>query len=444
MRVRSIITDGISYPRVISTPSYMSVVLVKKNVSIRFYPNKKKRKGDACRLYCRIIYARLKAEFSLGVLITLDEWDDHNGQLINKNKNMEVHKLMINLESTVLQILDDRQARGLPVSASIIKKIVEGKMELDSPDGAIYMLLPFVQTFIERASGNKTEYTPATVQHYRTTKEHLKEFLHFKGKDDYPLHLIDSLFIQEFDDHLMSWKQPKLNRAMNRNTANKYHSKLRAVLHDACRRKLIKTNPYEGFKLKRVIPRSDFLLEQEIALITQKRYDNASLEITRDYLLFSIWTGGLRMSDLKELKTFNIVEEDGFYFIHLAQVKTANPVHTPLLPGAVAILKKYAAYQDETGYILPRLSHQKLNEYLKTVGNLSGVHKRMTHKISRHTFGTTICSRNGVPRHLISSWLGHVINKRPTDIYAQITKDESFYWIKKLNELYNKPEYLVK
>lgn len=132
-------------------------------------------------------------------------------------------------------------------------------------------------------------------------------------------------------------------------------------------------------------------------------------------------------------------------FLHLSgQEKTENSVHTPLLPGAIAIYHKYEHYRKKEGFILPRLSQQKLNEYLKTIGELAGVHKKMTHKIARHAFGTSICSRNGVPRHIIAAWMGHSLQVRTTDIYARITKEESFFWLKKLTEIYNLPEYLVK
>lgn len=442
MQVKSILTDGISYPRVVSTPCYMSVIKSKKNVSIRFYLNQNKRKGNAFRLYAIVIYDRLKFELSLGVLITPDEWDEIGGQLINKNKHIETDIKMTNLKSQIYQIVEHRQTKGLPVSARIIKKIIRNQMDLDSQDGAVYLLLQFLRSLIAVFVKNKTEYTPGTVQHYRTLDGHLQEFLKSQGKQDIPLHLIDTAFLQQFDNHLLTWVHPKLNRTMNRNSANKYHSKLRSTLYSAKMHKLISSNPYEDFQLKRVTPRSDFLLIQEIIKITGHRFDNKSLELTRDYLLFSLWTGGIRFSDLHKLRTYNIYQEDGYYFYHIpSQKKTNNGVHTPLLPGAVSIYKKYKSCQDETGFILPRLSQQKLNQYLKTVGDLSGVQKRMTHKIARHSAGTTIYSRNGVPRHLISAWLGHVYQSRTTDIYAQVTKEESFFWLKKLYEIYDKPEY---
>lgn len=381
----------------------------------------------------------------MGILITPDEWNHDNGQLINKSKNMKAHAKMINTESEILRILEDRQTRGLPVSAKIIKKIMNGKMAVDSPEGAVYMLMPFIDSQISIMEKNKSEYGDETVGHYRTLKGHIQVMLSMKGVIDVPIHTVDTAFVQELDEHLLTWINPKLGRAMNRNSANKNHSKFKALMFIAQRKKLIDANPYGNFKLKRIIPHSDYLIDQEIMKIAGHRFDNLSLEITRDYVLFSLWTGGIRMSDLKGLKTHNIFEEDGFYFLHLAgQEKTDNSVHTPLLPGAVAILKKYKSYQDETGFVLPRLSQQKLNEYLKTVGDLAGVHKKMTHKIARHSCGTTICSRNGVPRHITAAWLGHKLQSRTTDIYAQVTKEESFFWIKKLTELYNKPEFISK
>ena len=423
----------------------MTIIIPKRQASVSFYPNQQKRKGELFYLYARIIYMRKKVEFSLGVLISLDEWDFQNSQLINKNKNMKTHKVMIEFESEVLRILDDRQARHLPVSAKIIKRIIDGDMKHDSTEGAIYLLIPFIESTIEIMRKNKSEYTVGTIQHYLTLVNHLHGFMRVKGVESYPLHIIDSAFLQEFDDHLMTWEHPKLHRAMNRNTCNKYHSKLRAILHDAERRKLISNNPYSGFKLRRVVAKSDFLINQEIALIAGKRFDNASLELTKDYLLMSIWMGGTRFSDLQQLRDFNIYEEDGYYFMHMAsQEKTENSVHTPLLPGAVAIYKKYEVYRKKEGYILPRLSQQKLNEYLKTIGDLSGVHKKMTHKIARHCFGTSICSRNGVPRHITAAWMGHSLQVRTTDIYARVTKEESFFWVKKLWEIYSASEFISK
>lgn len=128
---------------------------------------------------------------------------------------------------------------------------------------------------------------------------------------------------------------------MNGNSANKYMSKLRSVLHKAKAEKLISANPFEDFKLKRYKPKSLNLIDQEIIQIIDKNLQNESLDRVRDYLIMSIFMGGMRFSDLSQLKLKNIFEEDGHYFVYLdGQEKTENSVHTPLFAACCIYFKK--------------------------------------------------------------------------------------------------------
>ncbi|HEX5001566.1 MAG TPA: site-specific integrase [Bacteroidia bacterium] len=417
----------------------------KCRLTVRFHLKITKANHGEFPLYLRIIYKRIKVELSTGLLISPDEWNFKTGELRYKHQHTEVHQKLIALESQVYQISKHRELKGLKVSSSIIKQIIRNKMNIDTPIGHGSLLIAYLKSYIEFIKGINKEYTPGTVQHYVTLVGHLENFIKSLGLIDIPIHVVDTRFIQGFDDFLMTWINPKLGRAMNRNTANRNHSKLNPLLTRAVLEKLIHSNPYAGFKLKRAKPKSDYLVDHEIQLLINKRLDNNSLETVRLYLLMSIFMGGVRFSDLKNVKSYNIIEEDGFYFLHIhRQEKTDASVLTPLLPCAVEIFSKYQWCQDEEGYILPRLTQQKLNEYLKTLADLCGVQKRMTHKIARHTFATTICSQHGVPRHLIAAWLGHYSQIRTTDIYARVTKQESMIWVKKLWEIYNKPEYILK
>ncbi len=65
----------------------------------------------------------------------------------------------------------------------------------------------------------------------------------------------------------------------------------------------------------------------------------------------------------------------------------------------------------------------------------------MMHKIARHCFGTSICSLNGVPRHITAAWMGHSIQVRTTYIYARVTREESLFWLKKLWDMYSRQEF---
>lgn len=355
---------------------------------------------------------------------------------------MKMNKQMIAFKAKIFQILDDRQAKGLFISSQIIEDIMNGKMALETSDGATNKLLPFIDAEFGRMV--KKGFSRMTIANYRTFYGHLNEFMSRNNLHDIPIQMVDSTFIREFDTHLINRKNLSLGRVMTQNSVNKYHSLLKALLNVAQQNQYISRNPYQRFKLKRVVRQLDFLSEQEIIKITGLQFDNQSLERTRDYLLFMLWTGGIRASDLFEFRPHNIFEQEGFHFLRLTGQSTNNAVCTPLLPGALAIFKKYKTYQDETGFGFPVISQQKLNANLKIIGELSGINKVMTNKIARHSWERTICLRNGVPPHVTTSWSGRKPSSYMTNINVQATEEESIYWLKKLYELYNKPEFITK
>jgi len=92
-----------------------------------------------------------------------------------------------------------------------------------------------------------------------------------------------------------------------------------------------------------------------------------------------------------------------------------------LLPMAEEILNKYKQHpqcQNE-GKLLPVLSNQKMNSYLKEIAALCEINKELTFHIARHTFATTVTLTNGVPIESVSKMLGHK-NLRTTQHYAKI------------------------
>lgn len=97
-------------------------------------------------------------------------------------------------------------------------------------------------------------------------------------------------------------------------------------------------------------------------------------------------------------------------------------MNVPLLKIPLAILKKYDG-QLPKGELLPVLSNQKLNSYLKEIADLCGINKNITFHLARHTFSTTVTLAKGVPIETVSKMLGHT-NIETTQIYARITNDK--------------------
>ena len=69
--------------------------------------------------------------------------------------------------------------------------------------------------------------------------------------------------------------------------------------------------------------------------------------------------------------------------------------------------------------LLPILSNQKMNAYLKEIAILAEINKNLTFHLARHTFATTVTLTNGVPIESVSEMLGHT-NIRTTQIYAKV------------------------
>lgn len=101
--------------------------------------------------------------------------------------------------------------------------------------------------------------------------------------------------------------------------------------------------------------------------------------------------------------------------------KTDTTSKIPLLPTAQEIINKYSEHPvcKNEKRLLPILSNQKMNAYLKEIADLCEINKDLTFHIARHTFATTITLSNGVPIESVSKMLGHK-NLRTTQHYAKV------------------------
>ena len=97
----------------------------------------------------------------------------------------------------------------------------------------------------------------------------------------------------------------------------------------------------------------------------------------------------------------------------------------PLLEQALDIVNKYKDHPSTTinGSLLPVLTNEKLNVFLKEVANFVGIQKNLTFHMARHTFATTITLSNGVPIETVSKLLGHT-KISTTQIYARVLESK--------------------
>ena len=116
--------------------------------------------------------------------------------------------------------------------------------------------------------------------------------------------------------------------------------------------------------------------------------------------------------------------------------KTESRSSIPILPTAMDLLKRYEDHPQcvNKGQLLPVLSNQKMNSYLKEIADQCGIAKTITFHLARHTFATTITLSNGVPIESVSKMLGHR-DLKTTQLYAKVVDKKISDDMNKLKEL---------
>jgi integrase/recombinase XerD len=261
-------------------------------------------------------------------------------------------------------------------------------------------------------------------------------FLVAKGWESITLAELNRNFIVLFEHHLLSTCNPGSPKPINGNTATTYLRKLKAVVNNAMRKEILNKHPFSGYKMRSFKKTSRVYLTNE-ELDAMKNCDlggNQVLQRVRDFFLFCVYTG-LRHSDAYNLKTENVrIDANGVKWITLDQRKTKEPLNVPMLEQAVQIYDKYEAYRQEKGYIIPRLSNQKINTTLKILAGLAGIHKVVSCHVARHTFATTITLGKGVSIKTVSKLLGQT-SISSTEIYARVSPELLLDTARDLNKL---------
>jgi len=145
------------------------------------------------------------------------------------------------------------------------------------------------------------------------------------------------------------------------------------------------------------------------------------LDQVKEIFIFSCFTG-LAYADVEKLSKNDIVIGiDGDRWIKTKRTKTNTRSNIPLLTSAEVILEKYSEHPDvvQSQFLLPVLSNQKMNAYLKEIADVCEINKNLTFHLARHTFATTVTLTNGVPIESVSKILGHK-SLKTTQHYAKI------------------------
>lgn len=372
-------------------------------------------KGKAA-IYVRIVVNKTRTELSLKRSVGVDEWNEAKGMAKPKNDSLKsLNSYLEEIRCKLTSSYQDFVLENEFVSADAVKNkflgIEEQKHTLNSLMD--YHNLHMIEVL---ATG--------TMKNYYTTEKYLKQFLNkqFKKEDLY-LTELNYEFITHFEYFLRKHQPLDHQRGMTNNGVMKHLERFRKVIRLGVKMEWLDKDPFAMFKLKMNKVERGFLTKEELFEIEDKQINIPRVQFARDVFVFSCYTG-MAYIDVMQLTPMNITKGiDGNKWIKTFREKTDTPVNVPLLPKALEIVETYKNHPRSIahGTIFPVISNQKLNSYLKEIGDICGIQKNLTFHLARHTFATSVTLSNGVPIETVSKMLGHT-SIRTTQIYAKVVE----------------------
>jgi site-specific recombinase XerD len=389
-------------------------IMSKSTFKILFYVRKNQvNKDGKASIMIRLSVNGEMSQFSSKLNIEPALWDVNQGRA--KGNSMQSRQLNNYLEDIRTSLRNHYREIEIHEAYVTAEKIRNAFLGYDTKHQT---LLELFRNHIEDARKLiGISKTAATVAKYDRTCRRLEEFINVKYKiSDIALKEIGHKFITDFEIYLRSISK------CSQNTTAKFIQIFRMIIIEAKNNGWIFMDPFVNYKIRFNRVDRGYLTDQEMQTIMDKEFVSKRLEQVRDIFIFSCFTG-LAYVDVKHLTTDNIrMSFDGKLWIMTHRQKTDTPVNVPLLNIPLSILKKYEA-KHPNGQLLPVLSNQKLNSYLKEIADLCGISKNMTFHMARHTFATTTTLSKGVPIETVSKMLGHT-NIQTTQIYARITNEK--------------------
>jgi site-specific recombinase XerD len=386
---------------------------MRSTFKVLFFLKRDKQKANgSVPLFCRITIDGKVARFGMKQDVNPKFWCVKVGKAIGRSTEAsEINSLIDDTKSAIINVYRDLQEKGKSVTAETVKNTFLG---IDNMHQNLLKL--FDQHNAEKKMLVGISIAKSTYNKYCITRDHLVAYLkNWHNLSDIPLKEINHKFVCDFELYLLT-----VNHSAE-NTIAKYMQMFKHIIGVAIKYKLIHDNPFSEYRIHLKKTDRGYLTQDEIEILINQQFSKKHLEKIRDVFVFCCFTG-LSYIDVKKLTTDNIQQSfDGGMWIIGKRRKTDVGYRIPLLDIAKRILEKYSDMMSN-GLSLPVTTNQYSNIYLKQIGEMCGLKKKLTFHLSRHTFATLTLSK-GVSIESVSKMLGHT-NIQTTQIYARITSDK--------------------
>ena len=376
----------------------------------------KKRVNGEIPIYVRVELKTGNFTLSTGKSVLNEVWEQtHHLRVQVRNAKDKVTKEALEVLSNNIQINYSKLEREkLEVSAEELKAILQGKNF--SKASTILKIIDFHNEYFEKLVFIN-ERAPASLQKYKRVGDIVRDFnKKYYGKHDYDVEKIGTAYLYNLENYMKFEAEYNGVKGIKNNSIVKYFKNLKTICNHAIRYELIQKNPINKYSGKIKTVEAVFLTSEELESIESHEFKIKRLERVKDIFLFCCYSGYAPVDVMKLSRANLIKDNNGQLWIKTNRQKTGTRANVPLLPQAPKIASKYLLTQD---FLLPKISNQKMNAYLKEIADIVGLEKKLTWYVARHTFATTVTLGNGIKIENVSAMLGHT-TIRQTQHYAKV------------------------
>jgi integrase len=403
-------------------------------LKINFYIKSDKIKTNGeCPIYSKVFYNHKSITISTGRQILPERWkfSENMRRPVKIEKEKVIREYLEIFRINIEKIYYDIKKKELDVSIEEFKARILGKSDFNKVPSLIELIETHNKHFSKLVAIN--ERSKASLQKYERVKSIIIDYNNkYYKTNDFIVSKINGAYIYNLESFMKFESCYNGKIGIRNNSVVKYFKNIKTIFNYGIKMDLIDKNPFNKYDGKIVTTEAVFLTSEELLRIENIVFPFERLEKVKDIFLFSCYTGYAPIDACKLTKENIIKDAENVLWIKTNRQKTKTKANVPLLPAVLNIINKYN--EKETG-LIPKISNQKMNAYLKEIADLVGINKNLTWYVARHTFATTVTLGNGIKIENVSAMLGHT-TIRQTQHYAKVLDLNVSNDMKKIKNLY--------
>lgn len=343
-----------------------------------------------------------------GFEVQFQQWDKSGAMVVGHLLSGKLNKSLQDFIARIRALELQDQEEGIPFTIDRLKNKLKGT------DKARASFIDYAN----KAIGNRMDICGNSIYTHKRAIRYLDE--KFPVMD---FSLCTYINIVEYDNHLKS-------KHLSRASIAKLHQVVSHYLTMAKDAGYLKENPYSKFPIKRGKPGlRNRLDDSEIELLRKFKSQTPMLHLVGEIAKFQTWTGMTHKDIMAVTYSANFRKNEYGDIIDGLRQKNDEFFFVPILPEAKEILDRNR--EKGSDRLFPFVPLHRYNIYLKLIADGSGIHRKLTSYVLRHTFATQAI-RKGIPLEVVQAILGHM-DIHTTQIYAKTEKQYVMQEISKMN-----------